>query len=114
MITLRNLCFARGGDRLVDGASLQIHVGHKVGLVGAIELVKDKKTHASFDPKLAVGPTLVKFAHEHGLIVRPVIDSLCFCPPMVSTEAQITDMFGRFGRALKDTHDWLKREGHVA
>jgi 4-aminobutyrate--pyruvate transaminase len=86
----------------------------KVGLVGAIELVKDKKTHASFDPKLAVGPTLVKFAHEHGLIVRPVIDSLCFCPPMVSTEAQLTDMFGRFGRALKDTHDWLKREGHVA
>ena len=84
-----------------------------VGLVGAIELVRNKETHESFDSKLAVGPTLVKFAHEHGLIVRPVIDSLCFCPPMVSTEAQVTDMFGRFGRALKDTQDWLKREGHA-
>ena len=35
MITLRNLCFARAGEKLVDGASLQIHAGHKVGLVGA-------------------------------------------------------------------------------
>jgi 4-aminobutyrate--pyruvate transaminase len=84
------------------------------GLVGAIELVKDKKTHESFDAKLAVGPTLVnKFAHEHGLIIRPVADAACFCPPMICTEAQITDMFGRYGRALKDTHDWLKREGHA-
>ena len=31
-----------------------------VGLVGAIELVKDKKTKQSFDPKLLVGPNLVR------------------------------------------------------
>jgi 4-aminobutyrate--pyruvate transaminase len=61
-----------------------------------------------------VGPTLVnKFAHEHGLIIRPVADAACFCPPMICSEAQITEMFGRYGRALKDTHDWLKREGHA-
>jgi len=35
MITLRNLCFARAGTLLVEDASLQIHPGHKVGLVGA-------------------------------------------------------------------------------
>ena len=35
MISLRNLCFARAGEVLVDGASLQLHPGHKVGLVGA-------------------------------------------------------------------------------
>jgi 4-aminobutyrate--pyruvate transaminase len=83
-----------------------------VGLVGAIELVKVKASHESFDPKLAVGPTLVRLAHEHGLIVRPVLDSICFCPPLISTEAQISDMFARFGRALDDTTAWLKREGH--
>jgi 4-aminobutyrate--pyruvate transaminase len=83
------------------------------GLVGAIELVRDKTTHESFDPKLAVGPTLVRLAHDHGLIVRPVADSLCFCPPMVSTEAQTHDMFGRFGKALADTTAWLKSEGHI-
>ena len=85
-----------------------------VGLVGAIELVKNKVTHESFDPALAIGPTLVtKFAHEHGLIVRPVADSACFCPPMICTEAQISDMFKRYGKALDDTVAWLKRDGHI-
>jgi 4-aminobutyrate--pyruvate transaminase len=85
-----------------------------VGLVGAIELVKDKKTRASFDPALMVGANLVRMAHDHGLIVRPVADSLAFCPPMVSTEAEITSMFDRFARALEDTEKWLKREGHLS
>lgn len=85
-----------------------------VGLVGAIELVKNKETHESFDPALAVGPTLVnKFAHEHGLIIRPVIDSACFCPPLTCTEGEISEMFRRYGKALDDTHQWLKREGHA-
>lgn len=84
------------------------------GLVGAIELVKDKATHESFDAALAVGPTLVnKYAHEHGLIIRPVADSACFCPPLICSEAQISDMFRRYGKALNDTYDWLKREGHA-
>jgi 4-aminobutyrate--pyruvate transaminase len=85
-----------------------------VGLVGAIELVKDKKTRASFDATLLVGANLVRMAHDHGLIVRPVADSLCFCPPMVATEAEIDSMFDRFARALEDTEKWLKREGHLS
>ena len=35
MILSRNLCFARGGQLLVDAASFQLHPGWKVGLVGA-------------------------------------------------------------------------------
>ena len=35
MISLRNLCFSRAGEVLVDAASLQLHPGQKVGLVGA-------------------------------------------------------------------------------
>ena len=85
-----------------------------VGLVGAIELVRDKKTKESFDPKLLVGANLVRMAHDHGLIVRPVADALCFCPPMVATEAEIDSMFDRFARALEDTARWLKREGHLS
>jgi 4-aminobutyrate--pyruvate transaminase len=85
-----------------------------IGLVGAIELVKDKATHQSFDASLAVGPTLVRIAHDHGLIIRAVGDSLAFCPPMVITEAELVDMFGRFEKALADTKAWLEREGHLA
>jgi 4-aminobutyrate--pyruvate transaminase len=85
-----------------------------VGLIGAIELVRDKATKESFDPKLLVGPNLVRMAHDHGLIIRPVADSLAFCPPMVASEAEIDSLFDRFGRALEDTTQWLKREGHLS
>ena len=85
-----------------------------VGLVGAIELVKDKKTRASFDPTLLVGANLVRMGHDHGLIVRPVADSLAICPPMVATEAEIDSLFDRFAKALDDTQKWLKREGHFS
>ena len=35
MIQFRNLTLARGGRRLIEDASLQIHPGWRVGLVGA-------------------------------------------------------------------------------
>ncbi|TXH34491.1 MAG: aspartate aminotransferase family protein [Rhodospirillaceae bacterium] len=84
-----------------------------VGLVGAVELVKDKSTRQSFDASLAVGPNLVRIAHNHGLIIRAVGDSLAFCPPMVISEAEVVDMFARFEKALADTVDWLKRDEHL-
>jgi 4-aminobutyrate--pyruvate transaminase len=84
-----------------------------VGLVGAIELVKDKTTKQGFDPALLVGPNLVRIAHDHGLIIRPVADSLAFCPPMIATEQEIDSLFDRFARALADTQAWLEREGHL-
>ncbi len=85
-----------------------------VGLVGAIELVKDKRTKQSFDPTLLVGANLVRMAHDHGLIIRPVGDSLAICPPMIATEAEIDSLFDRLAKALADTEAWLKREGHLS
>jgi 4-aminobutyrate--pyruvate transaminase len=41
-----------------------------VGLVGGIELVADKAAKRSFEPKAGVGPRVVQFAEEEGLIVR--------------------------------------------
>src|SRR4029453_14817282 len=77
-----------------------------VGLVGAIELVKDKKTKQSFDSSLLVGPNLVRMAHDHGLISPPVGNSPAICPPMVATEAEIDSLFDRFAKSLDDTQAW--------
>jgi 4-aminobutyrate--pyruvate transaminase len=84
------------------------------GLIGAIELVRDKATHESFDPAMAVGPNLIRIGHEHGVILRPVIDSICFCPPLICTEKQIREMFNRFRKALADTETWLEAEAKAA
>lgn len=79
-----------------------------VGLIGAIELVADKRTKAKFDPPGKVGFYLFEKGHEHGLIVRAVGDSICFCPPMIITEEQIDAVMERFAATLEDTQAWVE------
>ncbi len=82
-----------------------------VGLIGAVELVADKKTKRGFDPAKQVAATVNNFALEEGLIVRPLLsDRLAFCPPLVIDEAEIDEMFARFDRALAKGLDWATRE----
>jgi 4-aminobutyrate--pyruvate transaminase len=76
-----------------------------IGLIGAIELVADKTTKASFDPKAGVGGFLAERAHHHGVIIRALGDTIAFCPPLIIQENEIDLMFERFGHALADTLD---------
>jgi len=74
-----------------------------IGLIGAVELVKDKEKRVNFDPSQKVAPYVVGRASLHGLIVRPLLnDSIAFCPPLIITETQIHDMFDAFDKALED------------
>lgn len=74
-----------------------------LGLIGAIELVADKTTKAPFDPIGQVGATMFRKAHEHGLIIRAIGDTIAFCPPLIVTEDEIAQIASRFGRALEST-----------
>ena len=85
-----------------------------IGLIGAVELVRDKRTKETFDPKLAVAPSVVKRAQEHGVILRVVPDGIAFCPPLIASNDEIAEMFRRFGKALDETHAWLKKEGQAS
>jgi 4-aminobutyrate---pyruvate transaminase len=85
-----------------------------IGLIGAVELVRDKQTKETFDPKLAVAATVVRRAQEHGVILRVVPDGIAFCPPLIASEDEIAEMFRRFGKALDETHAWLKKEGQAS
>ena len=71
-----------------------------VGLIAAVELVADKATHASFDPIGSVGAKVVKQAQDNGLILRGIKDSIAFCPPLITTEAQIGELVDRFVQSL--------------
>jgi 4-aminobutyrate---pyruvate transaminase len=73
-----------------------------VGLVGALEMVADKDARTPFDPALKVGPRIARAAREHGIITRAMGDTMGFSPPLVISEAEITEMFARFGRALAE------------
>jgi 4-aminobutyrate--pyruvate transaminase len=74
------------------------------GLMGAVELIADKKTKRMFDPVGSVALALFAAAQRHGLIVRssPSGDTIAFCPPLIISDAEIGGMFDRFELALAD------------
>ncbi len=82
-----------------------------IGLIGALELVADRASKRAFDPALKVGYHLEECCRAHGLIVRALMDSVAFCPPLIITEDQIDEMFARFARAMEETEVWVSAEG---
>jgi 4-aminobutyrate--pyruvate transaminase len=38
-------------------------------------------------------------------------DSLAFCPPLIIDEAQVDEIFDKFGTALNETETWLNASG---
>jgi 4-aminobutyrate--pyruvate transaminase len=99
----------RVGPRLQDGLRrLGEHplVGEArgIGLIGALELVRDRGTRSSFEPKAGVGAYLVKRAQHHGAILRNMPgDVVAFSPPLVIAEPEIDALLDRTARALDDT-----------
>ena len=85
-----------------------------VGLIGGLELVRDKRTKQSFDPKLGIGAKVVAVAQEEGLICRAVGgDTIGLCPPLIIESGEIGAMFDMLRRALDIVHAWARIEGHL-
>src|SRR5262249_29460040 len=82
-----------------------------VGMFGAIELVADKASKKPFEPAGSVGGKVAAAALESGLMVRNMADRLAVCPPLIITEAELHDLFGRLRRAMDTTLATLKSEG---
>ncbi|MGE0237864.1 MAG: aminotransferase [Parvibaculaceae bacterium] len=80
------------------------------GLIGAIELVADKKTKRAFDPKKGVGALAAEIMQENGLIVRPMGDSVAFCPPLIIREDEINEMFDIVGKSLRILEERVLKE----
>ncbi len=83
-----------------------------IGLIGAVELVRDKTTRQSFEPKAGVAAYLVRRAQHHGAILRNMPgDIVAFSPPLVISESEIDELMGCFGKALDDTWTMVKEKG---
>jgi len=70
------------------------------GLMGAVQLVKDKATGTLFDDKLEVGMVCRGHCFGNGLIMRAVGDRMIVAPPLVITRAQIDEMMSLIRRCL--------------
>ena len=83
-----------------------------IGLIAAIEMVKNKETRENFDPALGIGAYLAGRAQEHGVLLRPIGgDIVAFSPPLVITAAEIGELVERFTKALEDTVTYIEGQG---
>lgn len=76
-----------------------------IGLINAIELVKDKTTKQPFDSKLRVGYQIYKKALKKGVLLRPLGNVIYFNPPLIISKEDmdfVTDV------ALECTKDVLQ------
>lgn len=70
-----------------------------VGLLGAIELVKDKTTRARYEGR-GVGMICRQFCFDNGLIMRAVGDTMIIAPPLVISEAEIDELVAKARKCL--------------
>jgi adenosylmethionine-8-amino-7-oxononanoate aminotransferase len=71
-------------DRLMEALGRHKNVGEirHIGLINAIELVKDRHTKEPFPPERRIGWHIFRSAMESGLILRPIGDVLYMNPPL--------------------------------
>jgi putrescine aminotransferase len=76
-----------------------------VGLLGAIELVADKRSRRRFADPGRVGLICRDHFFREGFIMRAVFDTMVTAPPLIWTDAQFAEAEGAIGRALDRTLD---------
>ena len=82
-----------------------------MGLIGAAELVADKKTKAPFPITAGVAAYAGQCAMAHGVLTRALGDNVNLCPPLIIEPAQIDYLFDGIRAALDDTLAWTERTG---
>ncbi len=81
------------------------------GLMGALQIVKDKASGTCFDGALEVGMLCRGHCFGNGLIMRAVGDRMIIAPPLVITRAQIDEMVTLIRRCLDLTLADVKARG---
>lgn len=80
------------------------HVGEirSIGMITAIEIVKDKATKEAYPWQLRSGYEIYKLALKRGLLLRPIGNVLYFIPPYVINEEEIKFMVETCFRSIEE------------
>ena len=81
------------------------------GLMGALELMKDKVAKTPFEAAKKVGAIVEGRCLENGLIVRAIGDNLAFCPPLITTDAEIDEIFDIAEKSLNEAEVNVNEQG---
>lgn len=78
-----------------------------VGLMGALEMVSDRKTKQPFSGHLDVSERISRQALKNGLICRPLGQAIVLAPPFIITKDEIQALFATLRLTLDQVHATL-------
>jgi putrescine aminotransferase len=81
-----------------------------LGLMGALELVADKKTLAPFAKEGETGLVCREFCFREGLVMRAVRDCMIVSPPLVISDEEVDELVRLARRCLDLTLDKVRGE----
>jgi putrescine aminotransferase len=84
-----------------------------IGLIGALELARDKATRRSFEKRGEVGGICRDFCFQNGLIMRAVRDTMIIAPPLVIDRGQLDELAEKAWRCLDLTLERCRAEGRL-
>ncbi len=73
-----------------------------IGLMAALEMVKDKKNKLPFDGHLNMGDRVANKSIDNGLICRPLGPAIVLCPQFIINKKQIDEIFDNLHKTIKD------------
>ncbi|MGD9743816.1 MAG: aspartate aminotransferase family protein [Dongiaceae bacterium] len=82
-----------------------------LGLIGAIELVKDKATRKTFEPLGDVGLICREHCFKSGLVMRATRDTMLISPPLTWTKANVDEFMTLTRKALDLTLADVRKKG---
>lgn len=82
-----------------------------IGAVCAVELVEDKETKKSFDPRERIGKKVYEAGLKKNIVLRPLGDVIYLFLPLCLSEVELADILERTGSVLVGIERYVKRSG---
>ena len=73
-----------------------------IGLIAGVELYKDPKNKTPFEEVGKAGKLLSDVCQSNGLIVRPILDTIALCPPLIISEKEIDELTEKLRKSLQE------------
>jgi len=84
-----------------------------MAFIGAVELVRSKKTEEAFDPAANIGLFAERRCLSHGAILRALGDVIAIAPPLIADDATIETILQKLTVALDETLLYAEQNGYV-
>ena len=74
-------------------------------MIAGVELYKDPKNKTPFEEVGKAGKLLSDICQSNGLIVRPILDTIALCPPLIISEKEIDELTEKLRKSLQEAKD---------